>query len=471
MYNSIQHFVCFGINELFKDWEKLVMEGDTDFAAVAFKLRDHLNKFGCSLLKEFIESIDNELRNDPERADKWEIVRKPSKENFLTIFGTINYDRTYFKSKLDGEYAFLAERLLNIGPKDKIGSDVQISALEEAVDSSYRKSGEGSTISDDVISKQSVMNIVKDLEKDKIKAKDKLPDEKKKVKILYVEADEDHVPLQYEQGVAFEKLVYVHEGIDKVSQKRNRLKNCRYFGGEYKNNEKIWKEVADYIYDHYDWDYIEKIYLAGDGASWIRQGTEWLKNCQFVLDKYHLSKYFKKATGHIDDEFLVQELKDALDEGSYEWFDKAFRKIYKATEDEKKLERVKDARRYMARNWDGIEIYEKDGYDVIGCSAEGHVSHILADRLSSRPTGWSRDRADKITRLRVFKWNGGDIFDLVMKNKEAKKQKVVSKRYSNKILNRTVKKKYGEDYSNIAVLDKGKRTSIYKALKGMRGAV
>lgn len=473
MYNSIHHFISFGINKLFSDLEKLVMEGDTDFAAVSLKLKEHLNKLGCSILKEFIESIDDELRDDPERVEKWEVVRKKVKTDLLTIFGTIYYKRTYFKSKQNGEYAFLAERMLDIGSKDKIGADVQISALEEAVDSSYRKGGENSTINDDEISKQSVMNIVKDLEKDKIRIEDKLPDKKKKVKILYVEADEDHVPLQHEQGVAFEKLVYVHEGLEKVSpaSKRKRLKNCRYFGGEYRDNEKLWQQVADYIYEHYDWDYIEKIYLAGDGASWIRQGAGWLKNCRFVLDKYHLNEYIKRATGHIDDKFLVQELKDALDEADYEWFDKAFKKIYKATEDERKLKQAKKARHYMSRNWDGIEIYQKDGFDVLGCSAEGHVSHILADRLSSRPLGWSRDRADKITRLRVFKWNGGDIFDLVMKNKEAKKKKVVSERYANKIFNKTVKKKYDEDYSNITVLEKGKRTSIYRVLKTMRGAV
>lgn len=26
---------------------------------------------------------------------------------------------------------------------------------------------------------------------------------------------------------------------------------------------------------------------------------------------------------------------------------------------------------------------------VIGCSAEGHVSHVLSSRMSSRPMGWS----------------------------------------------------------------------------------
>lgn len=41
-----------------------------------------------------------------------------------------------------------------------------------------------------------------------------------------------------------------------------------------------------------------------------------------------------------------------------------------------------------------------------GCSAEGHVSHILSDRLSSRPLGWSVENMENIAQLRVMKANG-----------------------------------------------------------------
>jgi hypothetical protein len=42
------------------------------------------------------------------------------------------------------------------------------------------------------------------------------------------------------------------------------------------------------------------------------------------------------------------------------------------------------SKKYMAERWDGIEIYKKDKKSLTGCSAEGHVSHVFADRLSSR---------------------------------------------------------------------------------------
>lgn len=58
----------------------------------------------------------------------------------------------------------------------------------------------------------------------------------------------------------------------------------------------------------------------------------------------------------------------------------------------------------------------------IECSAEGHVSHIFADRMSSRPLGWSKIGADKMSRLRVYYYNKGNMLELVRYQKEEMKQ-------------------------------------------------
>lgn len=50
-----------------------------------------------------------------------------------------------------------------------------------------------------------------------------------------------------------------------------------------------------------------------------------------------------------------------------------------------------------------------------GCSAEGHVSHVLSDRMSSRPMGWSQTGADRMSKLRGYEKNHGreKIIELV----------------------------------------------------------
>ena len=53
-----------------------------------------------------------------------------------------------------------------------------------------------------------------------------------------------------------------------------------------------------------------------------------------------------------------------------------------------------------------------------GCSAEGHVSHVLSARMSSRPMGWSRTGAAKMSQLRAYYYNGGDMLKLVKNQKK-----------------------------------------------------
>lgn len=66
------------------------------------------------------------------------------------------------------------------------------------------------------------------------------------------------------------------------------------------------------------------------------------------------------------------------------------------------------------RNWKGIKIKADKSYEFVGCSAEGHISHILSNRLSSRPKGWSKTGVRQISKLIVYSKNGGKIYDLVM---------------------------------------------------------
>ena len=148
------------------------------------------------------------------------------------------------------------------------------------------------------------------------------------------------------------------------------------------------------------------------------QGLNWIEKSRFVLDNHHLNKYIKVATAHLNDEAIYQGLKDALDWPDKEMAYRVFNRILELTENETKTAAVKEARRYIMNNWAGIAIKAEKGYEIVGCSAEGHVSHVLSNRLSSRPKGWSRTGANQMTKLLVYKKNGGNIYDLVMSQKE-----------------------------------------------------
>lgn len=463
MYNSIQHFLNYGTKKIENNIKNLITNGES-FGEFVLNLEKVLHELGRTICKEVLEDIDKEIKDDKDRKRDWEVNRKDETGTITTIFGKVEYKRTYYKSKKNGIYRHLVDEFAGIKQHERISEDVIIRALEEATDSSYSKTGKKVILTEE-LSKQTIMNMIKDV--DEIKYKPNPQKEKKRVKILYIEADEDHVSLQ-SGGIAMPRLVYVHEGIEKVGKSRNKLKSTRYFGGIYQDSEDLWLEVAQYIDDTYDIENVEKIYLAGDGASWIKQGLGWIVNSKFVLDKYHLKKYILKATGHVPE--LRQELKDAIVEADKTMLKEVFKKILTVT-NEKTKESVEDARRYMLNNWNGIEIYETDGYDVVGCSAEGHVSHILSDRLSSRPMGWSKVCADRMTRLRVYRENGGKIIDLVLeksKRKEKEKTEILTREIKEKVEKRTGKKYSNNEYYNCSnLLDTGKTTALYKGFKGI----
>ena len=79
----------------------------------------------------------------------------------------------------------------------------------------------------------------------------------------------------------------------------------------------------------------------------------------------------------------------------------------KWAQEQPRQKRIIDTIKYIDHNWEGIENAVKNPH--IGCSAEGHVSHILAARLSSRPMAWSLQGAEKMANMRVVKANGESI--------------------------------------------------------------
>ena len=112
-----------------------------------------------------------------------------------------------------------------------------------------------------------------------------------------------------------------------------------------------------------------------------------------------------------------------------------FKEIIEKTTEEKRKEKVIYSYKYVMNQWSGIEIYETDGEYLKGCSAEGHISHVYADRMSSRPRTWSDDGIDKMSRLRTFMSNGGNVYEELIKRK---KTNTKLKKYD-KIIQRNIK--------------------------------
>ncbi len=255
------------------------------------------------------------------------------------------------------------------------------------------------------------------------------------------------------------KLIYVHEG-NYQKGKRNILKNVHYIGSLGKNSEDLWLEVAEYIDKKYDMKEIEKVYIGGDGAGWIKEGLNWIEKSEFVLDRFHLLKYINQAT--VDFPQYKSKLWYNINIYDPVSVENIFKEIIEKTEDEKRKEKVKDSYKYIKNQWKGIEIYETDEKYLKGCSAEGHISHVYAYRMSSRPRTWSDDGIDKMSRLRVFVSNGGKIYEELIKKKKINRK---LKKYD-KIIARNIKEGVEETKTYTFEIDKtGMHSNIRKILR------
>lgn len=428
MVKSIQQFIGSGVENL----EKIMIqfaENPTKIAEMVYGITEGVTNLGLNIIAEELELYDEILRDSGIRKKDWCIVRR-DETSLLTSLGTVTYHKTLFKHKRTGKYAYLLDQAMGLEKHARMTEDAEARILEEAVESSYRKGGENASISYDNISKQTVMNKIRSLDFPEL-----TPDpDKKSVPYLYIDCDEDHVALQYaeEKGDLKDtrgkrimpKIVYLYEGIESDS-KRHRLINTKYFGGMYEGSkgvEKLWQEVWDYIENSYDVDTLKKVYINGDGAGWIKSGTKYIPESKFVLDKFHLQKYIIQATSHLWDS--VEDAQDAvyraLHRKSKDALNDIFDRIIDVTDSSSRRKAVEEARIYLINNWAGIKVQFSKNAENVSCSAEGHVSHVYADRMSSRPLGWSKEGVDKMSRLRIYRANKRNMLDLVRYQKSKK---------------------------------------------------
>ena len=426
MINSIRYFE----EECIKRFEKLedeFMKEPTRIAEYVLGLTEELHKFGLEMIKESLESMNQMLRDSPIRKKKW-VVEAHDTKQLTTSLGDVQFQKTLFTNKETGKSEYLLDRILELSPNERLTEDAEARLLEEAVQTSYRRGGEEVSLGTEV-SKQTVKNKLHQLEFPKTT---ETPKEKKVVENLYIDADEDHVSLQYKErkgdlksqknNCLITKLIYVYEGTEREApqSKRHRLINPYYFCGVTNGdgNKRFWDEVYEYIDSHYDLSKVKRIYVNSDGGGWIKAGIKRISGAVHVLDGYHLEKYMTKLTSHMKDskEDAAKEVRTVIRSQTRNDFEALVDRLEEYPD--AGIERMEEAREYILSNWSAAvrRLKHKDG--VVGSSTEGHVSHVLSSRMSSRPMGWSVRGATKMAQLRAYYFNGGDMLELVRYQKK-----------------------------------------------------
>lgn len=429
------------------------------FPELLTQLKQELDALGLDIAKTVLEALDEKLREHPTRKQEWTVVRKKVPKVLLTPFGQLSYTRGYYRHKKSKEYRHLVDEKAGITPHSKVSLDMKAELAAACGEMSYEKATNQLSLYNPVlkVSRQTAGNCVKAFQAKPLAE----PLEKRRVDRLYIEADEDHVKIDGRRAQA--RLIYFHEGA--VGHPRRQLSKTRYFTTVQKTPEEFWFEVLDELDARYDLDSVKEICLSGDGAPWIQKGKELFPDCVFILDKFHLAKAIMSATAHAPK--LKKGVYQGIRKGDKQQVMGHLAEALELASTEPGQKRVMDTIKYIDNNWEGIQ--NGISHPHVGCSAEGHISHILSARLSSRPMAWSRQGAEKMAAIRATKANGESVQDHFLAMQKQAPVIVELKAAAKKELKRLKTKFLGKEYMNNVPVYSGCGSLTRKALKSLNG--
>lgn len=321
----------------------------------------------------------------------------------VTALGHLEWNRDYYYDKTRDTYVSPLDEILNVSKYERITRNVSAGLINYATSMSYAKSAE--MVTDCAISRQSVRNCLLRLDVPEVD----MPQQKKVVKELHIYADEDHAHLQREHKEKGKRgqiipLVTVTEGTKSVSNSRNATVNPVRFVNEKFSSKELWKTVEGYIDSAYEINEIEKIWVHGDGGGWIRNGLENYPQTLHVMDGYHFYKELRKLCKEFPTRNLRVTITNCLKDNNRNKVYAVIGELIQDSQLDDVAKIVETFGIYLMGHWEEIRRLVIE--DIPGSCTEGQVSHVLSERFSRDPIGWSKAALGKLTSARVSVMNG-----------------------------------------------------------------
>ena len=440
---------------------------ENDLTSFQKLLRDGMNGICATIQQRLLERIDHSFVSEKANRNDWVIERRNDVKTILSPFGPITYRRTYFRNRRTGTYAHLADKVVGYTAHQRLDTLLEADLVVEAVERSYSKAGasQESHVAGTGVSGQTVLNVVRKFQPEHIQ-ETKQTKEKRTCKVIYIEADEDHVSHQDRDIRAFEqRLVYVHEGNTSIGKNRNRLLGKKYFTFPVGiKTEALWNTIWHYLDETYELEKTEYIFISGDGARWIQAGAQYIPDAHYVMDGFHLKQAIYRAAGAERDK--RDTLARFIRAGQWAKMNRLLLSFLEEAELESRQKAIREAISYFNTNWSGIQANQVYKNILVGCSAEGHVSHVLSSRLSSRPMGWSYLGANQMAHLRIHRANGLDIHQAYVE--KGSKDKVLFTRVQSHRVLKQFPKASGSSYEvlgNLPSVHQGSTLSLGHLLR------
>ena len=379
---------------------KIIEEnGISDIGNTAESLLSVLKGGALELLSAVIEETDSAVLNAKKerKLDGITVKQRNVPRTVVTSLGELNYKRTYFKLA-DGSMAYLTDQLIGIEPFERVTKELCAELVQNTASMSMQKAA---MVTGAPVSRQTVNNKVLSMKEvvTEVSRVENTPSE------LHIFADEDHVHLRPRRS-AIVPLVTVTEGIDVSNPKRHKTISPVHFQGYGMDNHTFVDNVVAAIYEKYDMEKVERVYIHADGGSWMKTLGALMPNAVFVMDGFHLEKYLKKLFRLNGAAPYSGVVRKSIRENNFDAFAGYISSISEK-QDEKGQENLYELVNYFQNNWDCI--VERMNGTHCGSCTEPLISHTLSERLSRNPLAWSKEGLSKIAMLRIFEKNGGKV--------------------------------------------------------------
>lgn len=413
------------------------------------------------IIADIFEALDQQYFESKNRKLLYESNKANVTRTITTIFGEVYFKRHYYKSKMDGSHHFVLDEALNLPKYDRYDPIVKALAINTYSKTNMSLAGKitGEQLTNlsnlstneciKTIPRQSIYNWIKDWNIPKLKY-----EQKSTPNILYVMSDENFIGCQDKENDIMIKSFVVFEGVKHVSKDRNELVNKTVINVV---SPKPWIEFTDILYDIYDSQKVEKIYLLSDGANWIKSGISELKVEPEMEVKHLLCEFhYKQAINHITTDPEEREmLKSSFKDNTKKEFIKSIDEVIKNNPNRK--ETIEKKKKYILNNYNAVkDMLNSD----IGSSMESHISHYVANQFGSRPKGYSSKRITDYINISNFYNNNFNIYNLYINSYNNDEVITINESEINySMFERKVE-------SNIPIINNGHNTPTYKAIKG-----
>jgi len=273
-------------------------------------------------------------KRDKERYE----LKETREKGYITMVGKIRVNRRYYWDRYEKKWVYLLDQVLGTDTGGKVSACLkELAILWATKGPSYRDTRNRleDLFGHQVISHEKIRQILIQTSETLGKKIMEKP-VKKKAKVLFIEADGLWTGVQHRANKSKKKretlLVTVHEGWktrqgngDKADYQ---LVNPIYITDLAGSEEEIWEQVMLRLSEEYEDPAKVRFVINGDGAPWIRRGTEYFRKAIYQHDRFHLKrevkeklragkKYIGQALEHIDQnnpEGLFETLGKAADE-------------------------------------------------------------------------------------------------------------------------------------------------------------